>query len=401
MLLVFAGGKQAGIYSYRASERVYSFTYTQNNPISIVMPPTESVYISRYEMLPIFDQFMPEGWLYEVMVNHLRKRLGSITDYDVFKSLAPNIEGFLTFKLKGRRSAKSSLALREVAIGDLVENDTMDMFYELVNAFLLKSSISGVQPKVLVPVGEKALVEGEDYIVKTFGEQFPDLARNEYLCLKACERAGLPIPEITLSRHGRFIIVKKFTGPLGFEEFCTLLGRTSEGKYDGSYEGIAKALGKVSSSPEEDLELLYKMVVMSFLLKNGDAHLKNFGVLYSSPTAGDTRLAPTYDVVCTVVYIPSDTPALTLFGRKVWHSRDKLMQFGEKACLLSRRRARELFQECEEGVCWLKDSLSLSLREDPDDALAANMLRVLEFSLLENLKRTYKELPRGLELHWP
>ncbi len=400
MLLVLAGNNEAGVYSYRDSERIYSFTYTQNNPISLVMPTTESLYISKYEMLPIFDQFMPEGWLYQVMLNHLRKRLGTITDYQVFKSLAPNIEGFLTFRLKGKRVTQSTMALNKVAVEDLIENDTMDLFHELVNAFLLRSSISGVQPKILVPVEDKAVVKGEDHIVKTFGEQFPDLARNEYLCLKACEQAGLPIPEVTLSKHGKFLIVKKFTGVLGFEEFCTLFGKTSKEKYNGSYESIAKALAKVSSYPENDLELLYKSVVMSFLLKNGDAHLKNFGVIYSSPTAGDTRLAPIYDVVCTAVYIPSDTPALTLFGRKVWHSREKLIQFGEESCLLGRRRAKELFLECEAGVGWLKDHLADHLREDKRDSLARNLLKVLEFSLSKNLKRTYKELPRELELHW-
>ncbi len=400
MLLVLAGNKEAGVYSYRDSERIYSFTYTQNNPISLVMPTTESLYISKYEMLPIFDQFMPEGWLYQVMLNHLRKRLGTITDYQVFRSLAPNIEGFLTFRLKGRGVPQGATALNSIVIKDLVENDTMDLFHELVNAFLLRSSISGVQPKVLVPVEDKAVLKGENHIVKTFGEQFPDLARNEYLCLRACERAGLLIPEITLSKHGRFLIVKKFTGGLGFEEFCTLFGKTSKEKYHGSYESIAKALAKVSSSPENDLELFYKSVVMSFLLKNGDAHLKNFGVLYSSPTTGDTRLAPTYDVVCTAVYIPSDTPALTLFGRKVWHSRGKLLQFGEEACLLDRRKAKELFQECEAGVGWLKDYLASNLRENKNDSLALNILKVLEFSLSKNLKRTYKELPRELDLHW-
>jgi serine/threonine-protein kinase HipA len=38
-----------------------------------------------------------------------------------------------------------------------------------------------------------------------------------------------------------------------------------------------------------------------FRVGNGDAHLKNFAVIYES-TAGLYRLSPVYDVVCTRVY---------------------------------------------------------------------------------------------------
>ena len=47
--------------------------------------------------------------------------------------------------------------------------------------------------------------------------------------------------------------------------------------------------------------------------KNGDAHLKNFGILYSS----DFRkfFAPAYDVV-NIVYFHKDRPTLSMFLKK-------------------------------------------------------------------------------------
>ncbi|CAN8139048.1 serine/threonine-protein kinase HipA [uncultured Thiomicrorhabdus sp.] len=57
-------------------------------------------------------------------------------------------------------------------------------------------------------------------------------------------------------------------------------------------------------------------MVLNQWLQNGDAHLKNFGVVYSSAT--DIRLAPIYDVVSTTAYIKEDIQALTLLGSKRW-----------------------------------------------------------------------------------
>jgi serine/threonine-protein kinase HipA len=41
-------------------------------------------------------------------------------------------------------------------------------------------------------------------------------------------------------------------------------------------------------------------VVFNYLIGNNDAHAKNFSLIY--PAVGEVRLAPLYDVVCTVYY---------------------------------------------------------------------------------------------------
>jgi len=52
------------------------------------------------------------------------------------------------------------------------------------------------------------------------------------------------------------------------------------------------------------------------MVGNGDAHLKNFGLLYRDPLGADARLAPAYDIVNTTAYIEEDTLALQLAGSK-------------------------------------------------------------------------------------
>ncbi len=55
---------------------------------------------------------------------------------------------------------------------------------------------------------------------------------------------------------------------------------------------------------------------------NGDAHLKNFGILYEEGMQ-NRFLAPAYDVVNTLIYLEKDKPALTMFGKKVWFNKER------------------------------------------------------------------------------
>jgi serine/threonine-protein kinase HipA len=63
----------------------------------------------------------------------------------------------------------------------------------------------------------------------------------------------------------------------------------------------------------EDLEKLFMPIVLNCALRNGDAHLKNFGIV-DDDVQGEARLAPVYDLVTTPVYLPTDSLALTLHG---------------------------------------------------------------------------------------
>ena len=403
-LKVKATEEEAGILTLDNTEGVCAFTYVTDNPISIVMPPEKALYISaeKFSLLPVFDQFVPEGWLYEVFKNYLSKKINRhVRDFDIFYQLAPNIEGFLTFEADEKKSASKKTPAFH--LNEIIKNDTSELFRELVSAFLLKSAISGAQPKISATLSSgtgKAGVKTTDVVIKTWTNAFPQLSLNEFLCLKAAEEAGLEVPKRWLSENGRFLIVERFDREdgkyIGFEEFCSIAGKTRKDKYTGSYEKIAKALGKLTNGNREELKKLFKRIALSYLLKDGDAHLKNFGVLYSHPYAGDIRLAPTYDVVCTVIYLPDDTPALPLFGKKLWYSKDRLIEFGVSYCLLSIEEAKEAFQQVSEAVAKVR-SFALEYK----DAFAgsrefvSNFLEVIESSLAL-AHRTIKRFSYGL-----
>jgi len=80
------------------------------------------------------------------------------------------------------------------------------------------------------------------------------------------------------------------------------------------------------------------------MVRNGDAHLKNFGVLYRA--SGDVWLAPMFDVVTTAIYryarypggpeLEDRTLARKLYaGRhesRVYPTPDALLEFGRRIC---------------------------------------------------------------------
>jgi len=80
---------------------------------------------------------------------------------------------------------------------------------------------------------------------------------------------------------------------LGFEDFCVFGGKRAAGRYLGSYEELARKLA-IFVAPENHpsaMRQLFGTVALSCAIRNGDAHLKNFGILYDSPGI-NVRLAP-------------------------------------------------------------------------------------------------------------
>lgn len=135
---------------------------------------------------------------------------------------------------------------------------------------------------------------------------------------------------------------------LGFEDIAALAGLRvrdvlSDRKYHGSYQRVAELLRQLQLQ-SDSLHRFYEQVAFSVMVRNGDAHLKNFGVLYRS--GRDVWLAPMFDVVTTSIYrytqypggpeLEDRTLALKLYaGRretKAYPTKESLMEFGHRIC---------------------------------------------------------------------
>lgn len=97
------------------------------------------------------------------------------------------------------------------------------------------------------------------------------------------------------------------------EDFASILGKISNTgndnyKYEGSYFDIAQAMAEVVQGKEDALLKFLKLVIFNYLFANGDAHLKNFSVLYIN---GIAKLAPAYDLVNTGLHVNDEDFALS------------------------------------------------------------------------------------------
>lgn len=165
--------------------------------------------------------------------------------------------------------------------------------------------------------------------------------------MSVAKEAGIPVPEFYLSDNAKLFVMRRFDrdarlDPIGFEDMASLMGLSAHQKYSKSYAAIAKAV-RIFCPVENvraSLDQLYDSVALSCIIGNGDAHLKNYGLLYSEPTQRDARLAPAYDIVNTTAYIPEDVLALDLAGHKsMFASRQGLLDFA-RTCEIDNPKER-------------------------------------------------------------
>ncbi|TXJ00982.1 MAG: type II toxin-antitoxin system HipA family toxin [Neisseriales bacterium] len=368
MLNVFTASNKVGelFQSTTSSKFIFSYSATAlpNEAVSLTMPVINEQYDFWHGLHPIFEMNLPEGILLEKLKTIYRKQIINFSDLDLLKIVGRNQIGRITFSAEPDKNSVID------AIGlNLTQFKTYAGTEELLESLLLKyganSGIAGVQPKIMVlDTGDttnpklseldRLTYKDTTHIIKSWSEgSYPELATNEYFCMLVAKKAGLKTPEIELTNNGKFLIIKRFdlidNTYYGFEDFCVLQAKRTCEKYDSSYEQIARSIknnlvGESTINLKSALFDYFKSLVVNVLLRNGDAHLKNYGLIYKD-TSSIVNLAPIYDIVTTTVYLPKDIMALTLNGSKRWASRDDLLAFATKSCMLSNAQASQIFEE--------------------------------------------------------
>ena len=332
----------------------FLFAYGSANAsaaVSLSMPIRKAQY-AHATLHPIFQMNLPEGFLLEELQNRLAKIV--------------NLDPMMLLALSGGQAPIGRVAVQSDFVNPLASaqgkgeqlseilawDGTESLFAELVDKYIYRTGISGVQPKVLVPQAmdpelSKATVRTPDLIVKSGREEYPGLAANEFLCMSIAKESGLAVPEFHLSKNKELFVMQRFDRtpdgtPIGFEDMAVLAGFSSREKYKTSYTHVAKLVEAFASGPHviSSLQALFDMVALSCVVGNGDAHLKNFGLLYTDPTTNDCRLAPAFDLVNTTAYIPEDVLALDLCGQKSFFAARKGLLDFAKICQVADPRGR-------------------------------------------------------------
>ena len=364
----------------------YIFTYAASNNknamqknayISLTMPVRSKSYVHG-KLFPVFEMHLPEGYLLSIIKKHFSK-ITRMDDFGLLLLMSENIKGRLSYKKSITRR------LQNLTLDHLLHPESKMLFTELVKKFALTSALSGVQPKIIARVQDKATLSLQDYIVKSWGDDYPQLAINEFYCMSVLMKANVDVPEFYLSDDNQLFIMTRFDVTrsgryLGFEDMCVLQAKQRDDKYEGSYEQVANTI-KIFVSPKhkkKSLQQYFKMIVINYLVRNGDAHLKNFGLIYEN--LDEIKLAPAYDVVSTAVYIRNDIPALHLLGSKKWWRRKHLIRFGIECCDLSAKEANALYDTCLNALKEVASEITLRLTVEEERDVISVLSALLDIA---------------------
>ena len=376
-ITIMVAGEVAGLLEKKPQ---FEFTYHSDaqSPVAVSMPVDNRFYQDG-ALFPIFEMNIPEGFIRHCITERLRKHIQ--VDEMLFLALQGNAGiGCIGYETQG-------IEQEEVSAENLAEilawQGSHELFDELVNKYLLQSSISGIQPKVLVP---EATVETErgalifpSLIVKSGDEEYPGLALNEFICMRLAKACQMDTPEFWLSDNQQLFVMRRFDLKKdghcrAMEDMAVLQRKSTNNKYRSSYESISKVLQFYSSDIQADNETLFKMLVHSCMVGNGDAHLKNYAMLYDD--IEDMSLSPLYDVVNTQIYTPADTLALKLGKSKDFPDRKRIIDFGKAVGV---KRCEEMVDEMAEQI---RDELEVLV--DYTEAMALD----IKSSILENIHRS-------------
>lgn len=203
---------------------------------------------------------------------------------------------------------------------------------ENVSASLNRISVSGVQEKfpAVIDSGKIRIAEiGErsTHILKpspwdatiSFRKEIP---ANENLTMQIASQVyGISTAAngLCFSKNGQQIyITRRFDissegRKFNMEDFSVLIGKNEHllgtyFKYDGCYADIAKVIRQMSSEAENDLVRFFNILVFNYIYANGDAHLKNFSLIFDYDNK--CKLSPAYDLLNTNLHVKDNDFAL-------------------------------------------------------------------------------------------
>ncbi|WP_448215709.1 type II toxin-antitoxin system HipA family toxin [Endozoicomonas sp. 2B-B] len=286
---------------------------------------------------PTLSNLLPEGSLRELIAQGLKVHIDN--EFQIFSYLGEDLPGaIIATPLEPEHVPDDVVSL--ISRGQY-RNAKVVKFEKLEREN--KFSLAGVQMKFSMEEKDgrynlcKSGVLG-DWIIKTPSTKYRDVPVNEYSAMTLASIAGIDIPEIKLVDMGQLdnlpqinlpeeslaFAIKRFdrkkSRRVHMEDFAQVLVKYPHEKYrTANYEQIARVLYEFSGDALTDVQQFARRLLVNILLANGDAHLKNWSLLYEDKVT--PRLSPAYDIVTTNVYIDGERNfALNLGKTKDWYA---------------------------------------------------------------------------------
>ncbi|QGH60690.1 type II toxin-antitoxin system HipA family toxin [Serratia proteamaculans] len=290
----------------------------------------EQVLMSSQRLPPVLSNLLPEGalrgWLAQSLKTHINE------EFPLMAWVGANLPGALEAR---------ALAASEIPVWALASRGELEAVQIEVGMDAQKFSLAGVQMKFssLREDGRfniSSQVGADSWIIKTPSTVHRNLPENEYTAMRLAQAIGVEIPDIELVALGQLnnlpdirladepyaYAIRRFdrseSGRVHAEDFAQIFEIYAHDKYRGkNYEQIAAYLYEWGSEPLADAQQMARRLLANILLANGDAHVKNWSMIYPNQT--HVRLSPAYDIVTTLAYIPRESEvALNMAREKRW-----------------------------------------------------------------------------------
>ncbi len=286
------------------------------------------VYSSRMKLPPFFSNLLPEGVLREYMVKRLK--IHHDNEFEILMALGASLPGAVR-ALPADELPQAAIDYRPSATHAAPEE------------IPIKFSLGGSQLKfsMLEHGGRFTLEDGNGkWIVKPPHPTLPNAPVNEYTMMRLAAAAGIQTPEVKLvkiddidlpglvglpvpKRESRAYAIKRYDrtadGRVHVEDFAQVFNVHADQEYRATnYDTIGRLIFDLFPNRFEQLAEFIRRLVVNILIGNGDAHLKNWSIIYTDKVT--PRLSPAYDLVSTIHYVQNDSLALNLGGEKRFES---------------------------------------------------------------------------------
>jgi len=327
----------------------------------------------KMRLMPFFANLLPEGPLRK----YLAKKANVHADREFFllRALGSDLPGAVTVTAQDGQTdwpANAHATRRQTADAPL----ETALHFSLAGVQLKFSAIRHARYGMTIP----ASGVGGDWIVKLPAREFACVPENEFSMMSLAKMVGINVPAIDLADIDAIANLPDGIRPLGkkafviqrfdrnadgsathIEDFAQVFDVYPEDKYKkASLRDVASVIAM--ESDHGDIAEFIRRLTFNVLIGNGDMHLKNWSLIY--PDRRRARLAPAYDFVSTIAYMPDDKSALTFSRTKDFtaYTLDELDHLSAKAALpigLVRQTAQDTVAAFM--TCWAAQKSHLPL----------------------------------------
>ena len=338
-------------------------------------------------VMPFFSNLLPEG--------HLRKYLAEQAGVN------PEREFYLLWALGHDLPGAITITPADGEAWPPDAADGADDHGDDQRENALRFSLAGVQLKFSavmeasggLPIPASGV--GGSWIVKLPSREFAGVPENEFSMMKLAGLIGMNVPAIDLvsidaiknlpegidkiGNHA--FVIERFDrlsdgSRVHIEDFAQVYGLYPEDKYgNGTFRNIAQVIA--AEGNDADIIEYVRRLTFNMLIGNADMHMKNWSLIY--PDRRYVSLAPAYDFVATVPYIPGDATNMKISRAKVFSafSVDELEHLAVKASI-PRKMAIDAAQETVQAFRehWGTEAANLPMSDEVRSAVEDHMKTV-------------------------